>query len=182
MTTLNGKSILAGINSGLNNTYALLAQQSSGGVTLASIADSQTNAAKTGINQTFASYLTTNFSAMDADKDGILSSTELTDTTNQLSTKGVTQAQLTQLGTASGLSAEALSEVLGHFAQIDTNGDGKVTSGEITAFNLTSAMEKKKIEFSNKAATNMSVFYGDDSTAAADDSSLIDYKYLSDNK
>jgi len=185
MSILNGASILTGINSGLTNAYAILAQESTSGVTLASIATSKTTAltSATGLNQTFAQYMQTNFTALDTNKDGILSSTELTNMTNQMSTQGFTQAQLSQLGSASGLSTEALSEVLGHFTDIDANHDGKVTSGEITAYNLTSAMEKKKTEFSNRAATtDMSVFYGDDSSSnEADSSSMVDYKYLSDD-
>lgn len=181
-SNLSGASLLSGIYSGLTSTYSLLAQENPNGVTLASIAAARTNTSNaTVLNQNFASYLQTNFSSLDKDGDGKLSATELTNFTNQISTQGLTQAQLTQLGAASGLSSSALEQVLDHFNDIDANHDGKVTTAEISAYNITSSEEKKKTEFANKAATNMSVFYGDDSSSTADSSSILDYKYTSTN-
>ena len=177
-SNLSGSSLLSGIYSGLTSTYSLLAQQSTGGVTLASIAAARTNTSNTNVlNQNFASYLQTNFSSLDKNNDGIIGANELTNFTNQISSQGMTQAQLTQLGSASGLSTSALEQVLDHFSDIDTNHDGKVTTAEISAYNITSSEDKKKTEFANKAATNMSVFYGDDSSSAADSSSILDFKY-----
>ncbi|HNW25582.1 MAG TPA: hypothetical protein PKI94_02195 [Candidatus Gastranaerophilaceae bacterium] len=180
---LNANSLLTGIYAGLTNTYSILAQSNPNGVTLDSISKSYSNTSNGySINPSFASYLQTNFSTLDKDKDGILSSSEFSNFTNQLSTQGLTQAQLTQLGTATGLSSEALSEVLSHFAQVDANKDGKVTSAEISSYQVTSAKEKKMEEFTNRSAGNMSVFYGDDSASAADSSSLLDYRYMSDDE
>ena len=83
------------------------------------------------------------------------------------------------IGLASGLSTDALNQVISHFAEIDTNGDGKVTTAEINAYNLTSAKEKKDAEFRNKAASDMSVYYGnDEDSSAGESSSLLSYKYL----
>ncbi len=180
---LGSNSLLTGIYAGLTNTYSILAQSNPNGVTLDSISKSY-SATSNGysVNPSFASYLQTNFSTLDKDKDGILSSIEFSDFTNQLSTQGLTQAQLTQLGTATGLSYEALSEVLAHFAQIDANKDGKVTTAEISSYQVSSAKEKKMEEFTNRAASNMSVFYGDDSSSSADSSSLLDYRYNSDDE
>ena len=99
-----------------------------------------------------------------------------------MSTQGLTQAQLAQLGTASGMSSSTLEQVLNHFTDIDTNKDGKVTSTEISAYQLTSEMQKKKTEYSNRAAANQSTFYGDENaSSAADSSSMLDFKYLSDD-
>lgn len=181
MSTLNGSSLLTGITSGLTSTYSILANASSGGVTLNSIAAARSNTAfATTLNPTFASYIQTNFASIDTDRDGVLSAKELSAMTNKISTQGVTQAQLTQLGTATGMSSETLEQVLQHFSDIDTNHDGRVTNAEITAYSLKSAEETKKMEFANKAAKNMSVFYGDDD-AAADSASLLAFKYMNNN-
>lgn len=182
MATSGGSSLFAGITSGLTSTYSILANASSNGVTLESIAKTRSNSAYANtLNPTFASYIQTNFSSLDADKDGILSAAELSNMTSKMTSMGLTAAQLTQLGAASGLSGETLNQVLEHFADIDTNGDGKVTSSEISAYKLTSAMENKKTEFRNKAASDMSVFYGDSDSSSANSSSLLSYKYMNAN-
>lgn len=183
MTTKLGTSALTGIYAGLTNTYSVLANASANGVTKDSISAAQTNTSLTGsLNQTFASYLQTNFSNVDKDGDGKISATEMSDMTSQMSTQGLTQAQLAQLGTASGMSSNTLAQVLDHFNDIDTNKDGKVTTSEISAYQLTSEMQKKKTEFSNRAASNQSVFYGDENaSSAADSSSMLDYKFLNDD-
>lgn len=174
-------SIFTGISSGLTSTYSLLAQAyGATGVTHANIVSAMSNSAlATTLNPTFASYMQTNFSTLDTDKDGKLSATELSNITNQMMSQGLTQAQLAQLGTASGMSNQMLSQVLEHFNDIDSNHDGKVTAAEVKAFTIRSVEEKKKAEFANKAATNMSVFYGDeDSSNASSSSSILSYKYM----
>ena len=179
MSASNGGSLFTGIYSGLTSTYSLLAGQYPNGVTLSNIATARTNATLSSqLNPTFTSYIQANFASLDTNRDGILSPTELSNLTHQISTQGLTVAQLTQLGTASGMSNQALEQVLEHFHDMDTNHDGKVTSAEISAYKLTSAMDEKKTEFSNRAASNMSVFYGDDTSSAADSSSLLSYKYM----
>lgn len=181
MAYSNNGGIFAGVSAGLLSTYSTLANASgTSGVTLSSIASAQTNTSLSGhLNPTFASYIQSNFSSLDKDGDGVLSTSELSNFTNTINSTGMTAAQLSQLGSACGLSGETLNQVLEHFAQIDANGDGKVTSAEISAFKLKSAMENKKTEFANKAATNMSVFYSDDNASAnANSSSLVAFKYM----
>jgi len=182
-TRLDGTSLFTGLYSGLTSTYALLAEQYPNGVTLSNIAEARTTAttSATGLNQSFAQYMQTNFSNMDKDGDGIITAAELNNLSNQISTQGLTRDQLTQLASAgtTGMSSSLLQTVMTHFDDIDTNKDGKVTNAEIKSYGVTSDKEKKMAEFSNRAATNMSVFYGDDSTSEADSSSLLDYKYLS---
>lgn len=182
MSTLNGSSLLTGITSGLTSTYSILANAAGGGVTLDSISAARSNSSlATQLNPSFASYIQTNFASLDTDKDGVLSAKELSSMTNKIATQGVTQAQLAQLGTATGMSTQTLEQVLEHFADIDSNHDGKVTSAEIAAYGLKSAEETKKAEFANKAAKNMSVFYGNDDSNEADSSSLLAFKYMNSN-
>lgn len=176
-------SIFSSISASLTNAYSVLANASPTGVTASSITSAMSNSAlTTTLNPTFASYILNNFASLDTNHDGTLNAAELSNFTNMMNATGMTQAQLAQLGAASGLSNETLEQVLEHFNNIDTNHDGKVSSAEISAYRLTSAEEQKKTEFSNKAATNMSVFYGDeDASSAADSSSLLAYKYMNTN-
>lgn len=182
MSTLSGSSLFAGITSGLSSTYSIIANANSGNVTLSNIVSTMGNANyAASVNPTFASYIESNFSSLDTNHDGTLSAAELSQVTNMMNLTGMTRTQLTQLGSASGLSSRQLGEVLDHFVDIDSNGDGKITAAEINAYNLTSAMEKKKTEFSNKAANNMSVFFGEDDSSQTNSSSLLNYKYINDS-
>lgn len=171
-------SLFAGITSGLSSTYSILANASSGNITLSSIAAAQSNSTyAASINPTFASYIQTNFASLDTNHDGILGAAELSKLTNSIATQGLTAAQLNQLGTASGMSNSELGQVLDHFSKIDTNGDGKVTAAEIQAYKLTSAMDTKKTEFANRSAANQSVFYADENAStAADSSSMLSFQ------
>lgn len=178
----SGISLLSGITSGLTNTYSLLASQYPNGLTLDNITSGRANTAlATTLNQNFASYMQTNFSSLDANKDGKIDASEMTNFTNKMATQGLTQAQLTQLGTATGMSTDTLEQVLEHFSEIDTNHDGKVTNAEISAFSVLSSEMKKKTEYASQAASNMSVFYGDDDSSSVSASSMTDFMYMNTN-
>lgn len=179
---MGSSSMFSGVTSGLNNAFSVLANASSGQVTATNISKAMSNAQYSStLNSGFASYILSNFHTLDKDGDGIISASEMSTLTNSINATGLTSAQLSQLGTASGLSGETLEQVLAHFAEIDRNGDGKVTSAEIANFKATSAMEKKKTEFANRAASNQSVFYGDDNASSeADSSSMLSFKLWND--
>lgn len=173
---------LSGIYAGLNSTYAYLAAQYKDGLTLENIAEARTDSTNilNGLNQTFASYLQSNFSSLDADGDGVLSAEEATNTISQMSATGLTKAQLTQLYSsgASGISSSDYSFILENFEAIDANGDGKVTDSEIAAYKMTAAKMEKEDEMNDKFATDMSVFYGSDSSSSSSGSySILSYKY-----
>ncbi len=175
---------LSGIYAGLNSTYAYLASQYKDGLTLENIAEARTKTENTNnLNQTFASYLQTNFSALDADGDGILSTEEANNSLNQMSASGLTKAQLTQLQAsgASGISNSDYSYILENFESIDSNGDGRITDAEIAAFKLTAARMEKEDEMNDKFATNMSTFYGSESSSSVGSYSILSYKYKSKN-
>ena len=83
MANLSGNSLFAGIYSGLTNTYSYLAQINPNGVTQDSINKARTDAKNSlNLNQSFASYLQSNFKNIDVDGDGIIGSSEITDYTN----------------------------------------------------------------------------------------------------
>ena len=97
---------------------------------------------------------------------------------NLISTQGLTKAELTQLYASggSGLSESTITKILEHFDEMDTNHDGRITSAEISAYDVNCARMEVEDEFNNRRAADMSVFYGDSSTST-DTYSLLSYKY-----
>lgn len=172
---------LSGIYAGLNSTYAYLASQYKDGLTLENIAEARTNTDNLmNLNQTFASYLQTNFSTLDADGDGVISAAEANNTISQMSASGLTKAQLTQLQAsgASGISSSDYSYILENFEAMDSNGDGRITDAEIAAYKLKAAKMEKEDEMMDKFANNMSTFYGSESSSSSTGSySILSYKY-----
>ena len=177
----NNNGILSGIYSGLSSTYTLLASQYPNGLTLENISEARTKTSNTNVlNQSFASYLQTNFSSIDKNGDGIITSEEMNNLSNTLSTQGLTKEELTQLyaSGSSGLSDSTMTKILEHFDEMDTNHDGRITSAEISAYDVNCARMEVEDDFNNRKATDMSVFYGD-SSASTDTYSLLSYKYKS---
>lgn len=184
MANLSGNSLFSGIYSGLNNTYSYLSSISPDGLTLDSINEARADSSKTQyINPTFASYLQTNFNSIDKDNDGIISSDEMTNLTNRMSAQGLTKTELTQMyaSGASGLSTDTINNILEHFDDMDTNHDGRITSAEISAYSVNSARMEKEDEFNNQFATNMSVFYGSESSSTDGTYSMLSYRYKNSN-
>jgi len=173
---------LNGIYNGLTSTYSALASQYKDGVTAENILEAQgkvtTNGTNT-VNTTFASYLQNNFSTIDENGDGTISAEEMQNLTNGMSTQGLTKEQFTQLALSgnSGLSTATINNILEHFEDMDTNGDGKITNAESAAFDLDSSRQEKMDEFNHKFATSMSTFYGDDSSDSTSSYSMLSYKY-----
>ena len=177
----NNNGILSGIYSGLSSTYSLLASQYPNGLTLENISEARTKTSNTNVlNQSFASYLQTNFSSIDKNGDGIITSEEMNNLSNTLSTQGLTKEELTQLyaSGSSGVSDSTMTKILEHFDEMDTNHDGRITSAEISAYDVNCARMEVEDDFNNRKATDMSVFYGD-SSASTDTYSLLSYKYKS---
>ncbi len=172
---------LSGIYAGLTNAYSVIASQYEDGVTLDNILDARGNTSNaTILNSSFASYLQNNFSSIDKNNDGTISSDEMTTLTNNLSTQGLTREQFAQLALSgtSGLSTSTINNILTHFDEMDTNGDGRITDAEISAFTVNSAKQEKMDEFRHQFATNMSTFYGDDSSSSSSGSySMLSYRY-----
>ena len=92
----------------------------------------------------------------------------------------MTKEELTQLyaSGSSGLSDKKKKKILEHFDEMDTNHDGRITSAEISAYDVNCARMEVEDDFNNRKATDMSVFYGD-SSASTDTYSLLSYKYKS---
>lgn len=177
---LDGTSMFTGINSGFTNAFAQLNGQYSDGVTLENLNNALTNSnniANSGLNATFASYMTNNFNALDGNSDGKISADEIQNLMSQMATQGLTREQIISLAGSTGLSTSLQETVLNHFDQIDKNKDGKVTNQEIQAYGVESDLEKQKTADRNRLVSNMSMYYDIDNV---NDSSLLDYRYLED--
>lgn len=178
---LDGTSLFTGINSGLSNTFAQLSGQFADGVTLENLTESlsNTNTLNNLNNTSFASYMTNNFANFDTDGDGRISASEVQALMSQMATQGLTREQIMALGGASGLSTSLQETVLNHFNEIDKNKDGKITNQEIQAYGVESDLEQQKKADRNRIVSSMSMYYDIDSP---NDSSLLDYRYLDNDK
>lgn len=184
MSLTNGQALLSTALSGLTNTYSILAKNSTnkGGITIDDLTNpSSTVLQQLGNNTTFAQFLTSNFSAIDKDGDGTISSTDMSNLSTKLQQNGLSYDEICQLCSSGMGSSEMLSNVLTYFNQIDTNKDGRVTTAEIQAFNLKSDEEKMKTEYQSFKPSSMSVFYGDENSSDSKPSSLIDNLYPKDS-
>ena len=65
---------------------------------------------------------------------------------------------------------------------MDTNHDGKITSAEISAYGYEASRQEKIDEYNYKKATNMSTFYGSESSSDVDSYSMLSYRYKNYNK
>ncbi|MFI3299932.1 MAG: EF-hand domain-containing protein [Candidatus Gastranaerophilales bacterium] len=171
-------SLFSGFSAGLSSAYSQIALLSSSdsGISLDDILN-----ARLGVtydddgniesysslltNQTFATYLQSNFTAYDTDGDGLLSSAELSAMTSQMEAQGYTLDELTALyeSGSSGLSEDTMTEILENFSEIDENGDGRVTDAEVSAYKISSARLETENTFKERMISNMSIFYDTDS-------------------
>lgn len=183
MSNFSASSLFAGVNAGVTNSYAILSNLYSGGITQKNLASAltNTNVLTSQYGATFASYLSQNFGTLDKNGDGKLTEKEINKLTSQISTKGLTRDQVSSLGSMSGVSANAQATVLDHFNDIDTNHDGYVSSGEVQAYILQSKIENRKQTDQNKMINRTSLFYGDDDPDSKTYSSLLSYKWIQDD-
>jgi hypothetical protein len=177
---LDGTSMFTGINAGLTNAFAQLSGQYSDGITLENLNKALTNSnsiTNNAYNSTFASYMTNNFSSFDQNSDGKISADEIQNIMSQMARQGLTREQIIALGASSGMTTSLQETVLSHFDEIDKNKDGKVTNQEIQAYGVESDVQKQRLADRNRLVSNMSMYYD----VSADESSLLDYKYLGDD-
>lgn len=180
MGVLSGSSLISSAVSGLTNAYGVLASQNTDGTGLK--VNNLTNLSTSVINQlggtnnSFVSYLTSNFGSMDKNNDGVVSAEELQNATTTMQTQGLTKDQITNLCTSmSGTSS--YSTVLEYFDQIDANHDGRVTDAEIRAYSYKAQRQKLDTQFNGVKASNMSIYYTDDSDFGETPTSIVDNMY-----
>lgn len=153
-----GTSLFATALNGINSSYHSLLQDSKG-LTLDNILNPKTeNNQYPYMNYNFSSYLASNFSKIDSDGDGVISEKELGVYSTQLQMSGLTYNELSQLCAQNGGSS-LLETVLENFAEIDANGDGRVTSGEIAGYQVNKDKEEMEEKYPKIDPEKISVFY-----------------------
>ena len=183
MTNFSASSLFAGINAGAMNSYAILSNLYSDGLTKKNLtqAMANTNILTSTYGTTFASYLSQNFGRLDKNADGTLSEKEVGNLMDQMSSRGLTRDQVTSLGGMSGISASTQGTILDHFNEIDANHDGYVNSAEVQAYILQSKIENRKQEDTTRMINRTSLFYANEN-ASDESTSLLSYKWLQDDK
>ncbi len=165
MSILNGQSLLSSALAGLNTTYATLvsAHSSSGkGLTLNDLANVSSNTLLgLGNNYSFLQYLTTNFASLDQDGDGEISASDMNNVMSTMQSKGLTYNEIQALCLNGNVDNSLLSTVLQYFNKIDANGDGRVTSEEITKFSYDVQRYDVEAKYKSFRASNTSLYYND---------------------
>lgn len=174
MSILNGQTLISGALAGLTNTYSTLMSSSSSsgkGLTLDDLSKvSTTTLNSLGSNYSFLQYLTTNFASLDKDGDGEITSVDLNNLMNTMQSKGLTYNELQSLCSTGNGDTTLLSTVLTYFNKIDANGDGRVTSDEITKFSFDCQKDEAEQKYKSFKASHMSLYYSD---GVEDDTSSV---------
>lgn len=156
---LLGSSLFTSAISGLNTNY-LLMLNGSDGLTLDNILNPQSDTIRYTVNQTFRSYMMTNFNQIDMDGDGKIDMEDVNGYVTKLKTQGMTYNELTQLCANGGSSMSSLLDtVLSNFNEIDANHDGRVTQSEINAYRINEEIKDVKDKYPKIDPTQMSMFY-----------------------
>jgi hypothetical protein len=78
-----------------------------------------------------------------------------------MQSKGMTYNELQQLCVTGNADSSLLSTVLTYFNQIDANGDGRVTSDEITKFSYNCQRDEIESKYKSYRASQTSLYYND---------------------
>ena len=112
MANYAGNSLFTSAISGLNANYILLLNGADG-LTLDSILNPDSDTIRYTVNQTFRSYLMTNFNNIDMDGDGKITTDDLSNYASRLKSQGMTYNELAQLSAnGSGSMSSLLDTVL----------------------------------------------------------------------
>lgn len=178
MSVYNGTGLFNTAIYGLTNTYAILSKNS-GSLSFEDLTNPSTEVLQQiGYNNSFAQYLTSNFSALDKDGDGTINANDVNDLASKLQQQGLSYQEIVQLCSSGAMGNSSLmNTVLNYFDKIDQNNDGRVTDAEIRAFSLKAEEERLTTEYKSFKPSSMTVFYGDENASDDEPSSLIDNLY-----
>ena len=174
MTILNGQTLLSTAMAGLATTYSTVmnSKESTGsGLTLNDLSKiSPQTMMNLGSNYSFLQYLTNNFKTLDNDNDGQITGDDLNNLMQTMQAKGLTYNEIQQLCTSGNCDKTLLSTVLTYFNKIDSNGDGRITSEEITKFSYDNQRNEMEAKYKSYRASNTSLYYNE---GVEDDTSSV---------
>jgi Ca2+-binding EF-hand superfamily protein len=160
---------------GLQNAYQYALPQDGTGVTQKDLLTNKTAYAQMQSNP-FSSYLVTNFTQVDKNRDGKITSDEMTGMMETFSKQGLSYQQLMTLSGSAGIKSDDLNNILNNFKKIDKNGDGKVSMAEINAYQANKQVNDKIAELKNKKSSDFSIMYADyDKSKDSEDSKNSKY-------
>ena len=174
MANMIGSSLFTSAISGINSNFLLLLNGGSS-LTLSDILNPSDDTVKYTVNQTFRSYLMTNFNQIDLDGDGKIDSNDINNYVTKLKTQGMTYEELATLSNSGGSGMSSLLDtVLSNFTEIDANHDGRVTQGEINAYRVNEELKEVKEKYPKIDPEKMSIFYDTQKTSETTSSSKSD--------
>lgn len=158
MANYTGSSLFTSAIAGLNSNYLLLLNGNQS-LTMENLLNPSTANLQYAVNQTFRSYLMTNFNTIDMDGDGQISTQDLSGHVSRLKTQGMTYNELSQLCANGGSSMSSLLDtVLSNFNEIDANHDGRITQGEINAYRINKEIKDVKEKYPKIDPSRMSLY------------------------
>ena len=174
MTVLNGQMLLNTASAGLTGVYAALmsSKTSTGtGLTLKDLSNlTPQTMMNIGSNYSFLQYMQTHFKDLDKDGDGMITGADLENTMKTMQSKGLTYNEIQQLCTSGNCDKTLMSTVLTYFNKIDSDGDGRITSSEITKFSFDSQKDSAEAKYKSYRASGASLYYND---GVEDDTSSV---------
>lgn len=171
MANYTGSSLFTSAISGLNANYLLLLNGKDS-LTMDNILNPSSDTVRYTVNQTFRSYLMTNFNNIDMDGDGKINTDDLSNYASRLKSQGMTYNELAQLCANGNSSMSSLLDtVLSNFNEIDANHDGRITQGEINAYRVNKEIKDVKEKYPKIDPTKMSIFHETTATTQATSSS-----------
>ena len=112
----------------------------------------------------------TNFKTLDNDGDGQITGNDMNNLMSTMQSKGLTYNEIQTLCATGNADSSLLSTVLAYFNKIDANGDGRVTSEEITKFSMNAQMYEVEQKYKSFKASSASLYYSD---GVEDDTSSV---------
>ena len=154
--------IFTAAQSGLQSTLQYLYTNNKDGLTRTTLNNAMYNNTS-GINSSFFQMISGQFSSLDKNHDGTLSSDEANNMITDLSS-GLTRDQIMQLRAQGAIDEELAAKIVSNFSKMDVNGDGKVSEAEINAFCMDEDIQAKRDEQKELMIKNMSLYYDTDSS------------------
>jgi len=159
-------NLFTAAQSGLQSSLQYLFQNNTEGITQTTLNNTIYNNTS-GINSAFFQMISSQFSSLDQDNDGTLSSTEANQMVSDLSS-GLTRNQVSQLLAQGSIDSDLANKIISNFSKIDTNGDGKVSESEINAYCMDEDIQAKRDEQMDRLISNMSLYYDTDSDSVSE--------------
>lgn len=163
---ISAENLFANTRYGLQRVYSMLNRSGLDGVSRSDIDENYNYLAYNDIP--FAQFLSQNMNQIDTGSDGVISQQELMNKLNEMENRGITYEELLALQGNSLYGLEqansSIAKLLENFREIDKNGDGRITTTEIKAYNIDQEISDKEDKYKTFKASDISIFYADSSS------------------